>query len=90
MISWNRQDALSYIEDYRDKCLSFNEPFFEGKVNEIKQELIGNDDLEKIMYELVQRKFNFSLDDCDDEVTDIPTAILPEYEKILDEFHMSE
>lgn len=42
------------------------------------------------MYELVQRKFNFSLDDCDDEVTDIPTAILPEYEKILDEFHMSE
>ena len=32
----------------------------------------------------------FPLDDCDDEVTDIPTAILPEYEKILDEFHMSE
>ena len=90
MISGSRQDALSYIEDYRDKCLSFNEPFFEGKVNEIKQELIGNEDLEKIMYELVQRKFNFSLDDCDDEVTDIPTAILPEYEKILDEFHMSE
>ena len=31
MISRDRQDALSYIEDYRDKCLSFNEPFLKVK-----------------------------------------------------------
>ena len=92
LIALDKQGALSYIEDYRDKCLAFCEPFFEEKVNEIKQKRISKEDLDKIMCELVQSKFNFSFNNYDDEVevVDIPVAILPEYEKILDEFHMSE
>lgn len=89
-IASNKHDALSCIEDYRNKCKAFSEPFFEEKVNEIKLTLISKDNLNEIMRELVQRKFNFSLNNCNDKLIDIPTSILPEYEKILDEFHMSE
>ena len=89
-IASNKQDALSCIEDYRNKCMAFSEPFFEEKVNEIKLALISKNNLNEIMRELVQSKFNFSLNNYNYEVIDIPTTILPEYEKILDEFHMSE
>lgn len=89
-IASNKQDALSCIEDYRNKCMAFSEPFFEEKVNEIKLTLINKDNLNEIMQEMVQSKFNFSLNNYNYEVIDIPTTILPEYEKILDEFHMSE
>ena len=89
-IAENYSNALSYIEDYRDRCQAFDEPFFCEKVNEIKLKLISEEELDTIICDLVRNKFNFSFDEKEGGVVKTPVAILPEYEKILDEFHMSE
>lgn len=89
-IAENYSNALSYIEDYRDKCQAFDEPFFCEKVNEIKLKLISEKELDTIICDLIRNRFNFSFNEKDGDVVKTPVAILPEYEKILNEFHMSE
>ena len=89
-VTQNYSNALSCIEEYQDKCRAFDEAFFDELVDEIKLKLISEEELYIVMCDLIQNKFNFSFDEDNHDVVKTPVSILPEYEKILDEFHLSE
>ena len=89
-VTQNYSNALSCIEEYQDKCRAFDEVFFDELVDEIKLKLISEEELYTVMCDLIQNKFNFSFDEDNHDVVKTPVSILPEYEKILDEFHLSE
>jgi len=86
-ISDNGKDVLYNIEEYKSKCQKFTLPFYETKADEIKNALVQESDLESYMREMLVDLFGFSLDV---NYGAFPNSILPSYEKILNEFNISE
>lgn len=89
-IAADSRNVLSYVEEYRKKCLEFSEPFFDEQINAIKFQLITESQLDEMLDKLMYEKFQFSCKDSKLAEIKMPETILPEYEKLLDEFHLSE
>ena len=85
----NKQNALDIIMLYQKKCQEFMEPFYEDKAEEIKTEVLAEEKLNDILHNIIREKFYFS-PDPNFIKTYSPETILPQYEKILSDYHLSE
>ena len=89
MIEDNKQNALDIIMQYQDMCLKFMEPFYEDKAEEIKTKVLAEEKLNDILLNLIKEKFDFPPNSIYID-TNYPETILPQYEKILSDYHLSE
>lgn len=87
LIADNKQKALDCIIEYQKHCQLFSEPFYEDKVEEIKLQVLNEEELTNIMRDLLKEKFRFEPNGGD---LCIHNTIRPEYEKILSDYHISE
>lgn len=86
-ISNDKGNALKYIKNYRDRYRDLYSPLYQEKLENIKFDVLSNEDLDKIIIQLLEEKFG----KLPNDVTEIiPTSIFPSYEKILAKYHMSE
>ncbi len=87
LIAGDKQKALDYIKEYQDHCQRFSDPFYKDKVEAIKLQLLKEEELTNIMSNMIKEKFKF-----EPKIGDlcIHNTILPAYEKILSDYHLSE
>lgn len=87
LIAGDKQKALDYIKEYQDHCQRFSDPFYKDKVEAIKLQLLKEEELTNIMSNMIKEKFMF-----EPKIGDlcIHNTILPAYEKILSDYHLSE
>lgn len=88
LIAENKQQALDYIKEYQHYCQLFSEPFYEDEVEKIKQRLLKEEELTNIMNKMIKDKFKFEPNNVVNLC--VHNTILPEYEKILSDYHLSE
>ena len=87
------EKALNYIEIYQSNCQEFCGPFYETIADDIKNKYVAETDLKQRMDEIIETTFGIKASglevpqSCENPC---PKTILPEYEKILTEYHLSE
>ena len=86
-ISKDKVAALTHIKKYQDRYRDLCTPLYQKKLEDIKFDVLSNEDLVKIIIQLLEDKFGKLPDDV---MENIPTSIFPSYENILAQYHMSE
>lgn len=87
------ENALDYIKNYQSNCQEFCGPFYETVADGIKYEYVAETDLKQRMNEIIETTFGINASGLEEPRScenPCPKTILPEYEKILTEYHLSE